>query len=121
MDATDNELLETQYYGCCVVDFYNQRRRHSTIRYISAAVFEREARAPREPARAVQAAASTGVRQAGSTDDRCSSGILRSSLRPIATFSMLQVHGGALGGSHVSPTDAYAYAAERLSAFFDPT
>ena len=41
MDATDNELLETQYYGCCVVDFYNQRRRHSTLGQISPAEFER--------------------------------------------------------------------------------
>jgi hypothetical protein len=28
MDATDNELLETQYYGCCVVDLYMRSRTH---------------------------------------------------------------------------------------------
>jgi hypothetical protein len=31
MDATDNELLETQYYGCCVVDFYNGHRTHAAL------------------------------------------------------------------------------------------
>jgi hypothetical protein len=31
MDATDNELLETQYYGCCVVDFYNHGRPHASL------------------------------------------------------------------------------------------
>ena len=41
MDATGNELVETQYYGCCVVDLYNQRRRHSTLGQISPAEFER--------------------------------------------------------------------------------
>jgi hypothetical protein len=43
MDATDNELGEAQYYECCVVDLYNQRRRHSTIGYVSPAQFERHA------------------------------------------------------------------------------
>jgi hypothetical protein len=28
MDATDNEPLETQYYGCCVVDLYHQSGTH---------------------------------------------------------------------------------------------
>ena len=28
MDATDNELLETQSYGCCVVDFYLNTSTH---------------------------------------------------------------------------------------------
>jgi len=41
MDATDNELVEAQYYGCCVVELYNQRRRHSTLGQISPAEFER--------------------------------------------------------------------------------
>jgi putative transposase len=31
MDATDNELLETQYYGCCVVDLYNRARPHTSL------------------------------------------------------------------------------------------
>ena len=31
MDATDNELLETQYYGCCVVDFYIPSRTHLAL------------------------------------------------------------------------------------------
>lgn len=44
-DATDNGLLEFQYYGCCVVDLYNQRRRHSTLGQISPAAFERQAAA----------------------------------------------------------------------------
>jgi hypothetical protein len=43
MDATGNELVETQYYGCCVVDLYNQRRRHSTLGQISPAAYERQA------------------------------------------------------------------------------
>jgi hypothetical protein len=43
MDATDNELVEAQYYGCCVVDLYNQRRRHSTLGQISPAEFEKRA------------------------------------------------------------------------------
>jgi hypothetical protein len=43
MDATDNELVEIQYYGCCVVDLYNTRRRHSTIGQISPAAYERRA------------------------------------------------------------------------------
>ena len=31
MGATDNELLETRYYGCCVVDLYNKRRAHASL------------------------------------------------------------------------------------------
>jgi hypothetical protein len=31
MDATGNELVETQYYGCCVVDLYNRGRPHSRL------------------------------------------------------------------------------------------
>jgi hypothetical protein len=47
MDATDNERLETRYYGCCVVDLYNSRRRHSTLDYVSPAEFERRFRSDR--------------------------------------------------------------------------
>jgi len=32
MGATDNELLETQYYECCVVDLYNGHRPHRALR-----------------------------------------------------------------------------------------
>ena len=32
MDATDNELVEIQYYGCCVVDLYNYERTHRGYR-----------------------------------------------------------------------------------------
>jgi hypothetical protein len=31
MDATDNELLEAQYYGCCVVDLYMRSRTHLAL------------------------------------------------------------------------------------------
>ena len=31
MDATDNELLEAQYYGCCVVDLYLRSRTHLAL------------------------------------------------------------------------------------------
>jgi len=48
MDATDNELLEAQYYGCCVVDLYNGHRPHRalaltpphSIRPVPAVVFD---------------------------------------------------------------------------------
>jgi hypothetical protein len=50
MDATDNELVEIQYYGCCVVDLYNTRRRHSTLDYVSPAEFERRFRSGRRRA-----------------------------------------------------------------------
>jgi len=29
MDATDNGVPVTQYYGCWVVDFYNEHRTHT--------------------------------------------------------------------------------------------
>ena len=32
MDATDNELVEIQSYGCCVVDLYNRGRPHASLR-----------------------------------------------------------------------------------------
>lgn len=31
MDATGNELVETQYYGCCVVDLYHEERPHQGL------------------------------------------------------------------------------------------
>jgi hypothetical protein len=31
MDATDNELLQAQYYGCCVVDLYLRSRTHLAL------------------------------------------------------------------------------------------
>jgi hypothetical protein len=31
MDATDNELVEAQYYGCCVVDLYEPSRTHLSL------------------------------------------------------------------------------------------
>jgi len=31
MDATDNRLLATQYYGCWVLDLYNHGRPHSSL------------------------------------------------------------------------------------------
>ena len=31
MDATGNELVETQYYGCCVVDLYHLERNHQGL------------------------------------------------------------------------------------------
>jgi putative transposase len=31
MDATDNGLVEAQYYGCCVVDLYNRERPHQAL------------------------------------------------------------------------------------------
>ena len=40
MDATDNELLETRYYGCCVVDLYNDVRPHSSLGYLTPAPFK---------------------------------------------------------------------------------
>jgi transposase InsO family protein len=46
--------------------FYNQRRRHSTIGYVSPATFERQTRADREPMPGV----ATGVRQSAPPDDR---------------------------------------------------
>jgi transposase InsO family protein len=58
--------------------FYNQRRRHSTIGYLSPAAFERQARLG--PARAASAPevvpTSRGILQPAPIDDRCSWGIL---------------------------------------------
>jgi putative transposase len=31
MDATDNRLRGTQYYGCSVVDFYERSRTHLSL------------------------------------------------------------------------------------------
>jgi hypothetical protein len=31
MGATDRGLLETPYYGCCVVDLYNAARSHASL------------------------------------------------------------------------------------------
>jgi hypothetical protein len=31
MDATDRRRFETQYYGCCVVDLYEQSRTHLSL------------------------------------------------------------------------------------------
>jgi transposase InsO family protein len=56
--------------------FYNQRRRHSTIGYVSPATFERAAATRRESAPRVQEALLGGILQPGSTDDRRSWGIL---------------------------------------------
>jgi transposase InsO family protein len=56
--------------------FYNQRRRHSTIGYLSPAAFERRAAARREPAPSVHEAVLGGILQPGPTDDRRSWGIL---------------------------------------------
>jgi hypothetical protein len=52
--------------------FYNQRRRHSTIGYISPAAFERRARTARESVSGVN----DGVLQSALLDDRRSWGIL---------------------------------------------
>jgi putative transposase len=56
--------------------FYNQRRRHSTIGYVSPAAFERQARAARESMPRVAGVAFTGVLQSGPANDRRSSSIL---------------------------------------------
>lgn len=56
--------------------FYNQRRRHSTIGYVSPAAFERQVTARREPAAGVDPVASGGIRQPCPTDDRGAWGIL---------------------------------------------
>ena len=55
--------------------FYNQRRRHSTIGYVSPAAFERAAAAPRESAIRVHEAVLGGILQPAPTDDRRSWGI----------------------------------------------
>jgi transposase InsO family protein len=56
--------------------FYNQRRRHSTIGYVSPAAFERDAAAHRKLATRVHEAVAGGILQPGPTDDRRSWGIL---------------------------------------------
>jgi putative transposase len=56
--------------------FYNQRRRHSTIGYVSPAAFERAAVAHRESAMRVYEGVLAGIFQPAPTDDRRSRGIL---------------------------------------------
>jgi len=56
--------------------FYNQRRRHSTIGYVSPATFERDAAAQRKVATRVREAVAGGILQPGPTDDRRSWGML---------------------------------------------
>ena len=56
--------------------FYNQRRRHSTIGYVSPAAFERQARLDRTSSPRVHLDVSRGIPQPGPTDDRRSWGIL---------------------------------------------
>jgi len=56
--------------------FYNQRRRHSTIGYVSPAVFERHTVAHEKSATRVHATGPKGILQPASTDDRRSWGIL---------------------------------------------
>ena len=56
--------------------FYNQRRRHSTIGYVSPAAFERDAAAHRKLARRVPEGVAGGILQPRPTDDRRSWGIL---------------------------------------------
>ena len=56
--------------------FYNQRRRHSTIGYLSPAAYERQALIGRVPSASVHQAVSGGIPQPDPTDDRRSWGIL---------------------------------------------
>jgi putative transposase len=56
--------------------FYNQRRRHSTIGYVSPAVFERQAIESRARPAGIQEAVLGGILQPAPTDDRRSWGIL---------------------------------------------
>jgi len=56
--------------------FYNQRRRHSTIGYVSPAAFERASTAHRESAFRLHEAVLRGILQPAPTDDRRSWGIL---------------------------------------------
>jgi hypothetical protein len=39
--ASDTSLLESQFYGCCVPQLYNQQRPHSSLGYLSPAAFAR--------------------------------------------------------------------------------
>jgi transposase InsO family protein len=56
--------------------FYNQRRRHSTIGYVSPAAFERDAAAHRRSASCVPEAVARGILHPAPPDDRRSWGIL---------------------------------------------
>ena len=56
--------------------FYNQRRRHSTIGYVSPAVFERVTAASRRDTIAIDAGRLEGRAQAVPTDDRRSWSLL---------------------------------------------
>jgi transposase InsO family protein len=56
--------------------FYNQRRRHSTIGYVSPASFEREVAAHRKSATRIHEAVPRAILQPAPTDDRHSWGIL---------------------------------------------
>ena len=56
--------------------FYNQRRRHSTIGYVSPAVFERQSIERRALTSRVREAVLRGIVQPAPTDDRRSGGIL---------------------------------------------
>ena len=56
--------------------FYNQRRRHSTIGYVSPAAFERAAAVHRESARRVDEGVREGILQPAPPDDRRSWGIV---------------------------------------------
>ncbi len=56
--------------------FYNQRRRHSTIGYVSPATFERQALIDRASSASAHEVASGGILQPHPTDDRRSWGIL---------------------------------------------
>jgi putative transposase len=56
--------------------FYNQRRRHSTIGYVSPAIYEREARAARASVISIEGAVFSGVLQSEPADDRGAWGIL---------------------------------------------
>ena len=56
--------------------FYNQRRRHSTIGYVSPAAFERQAIVRREWSARVHPGVAGGILQPDPTDDRRSWGIL---------------------------------------------
>ena len=59
MDATGNGAPVTQYYGCWVVDFYNDVRPHSSLGYLTPTAFKAKhladldgGRSPAMPARA---------------------------------------------------------------------
>ena len=56
--------------------FYNQRRRHSTIGYLSPAAFERQARRGQEQLLSAHQVVSAGTVQPDPTNDRGSWGIL---------------------------------------------